>query len=133
MSRIQEALERYRQEVVEEARSSLDDLKAQADGSVDKALAKLDTLVDMWDKTAEQLMGFGLTSIADISMSGGAVWSFTTKVSSYQGGYTNMFDIIRNIDRDYVNPGSYSAPSIHIDKDKEYEFFIIIVPKEKGE
>lgn len=133
MSRIQEALERYRQEVVEEARSSLDDLKAQADGSVDKALAKLDTLVDMWDKAAEQLMGFGLASIADIAMSGGAVWTFTTKVDNYQGGYVNMFDIIRNIDRNYVNPGFHSAPSIYIEKDKEYEFFIIIVPKEKGE
>lgn len=132
MSKIQEALERYRQEVVEEARNSLDDLKMQADGHVSTALAKLDTLVDMWDKAAEKLMGFGLTSIADIAMSGGAVWTFTAPVYGFDG-YAHMADIIRNIDDSRMKPRPHSAPTLHIKDNKEYEFFIIIVPKEKGE
>ena len=124
-SQIKQALDQARRSVVEEARLALEQLKDGATAEVDQAEARLNSLIDSWEKAAEKMNGLGLTSIAEIALNGGMVWVRDFRVNRGNNGF-GLDTLIRYLgESNTMN----SWPTIQVKDNQEFEAFIMIVPK----
>ena len=130
---IQKALDQYKERVLEEAKEALKELQAQVDSIPKDAIRKLECLVESWEEATRMMSGFGLTTIADIALSGGIVWAIRTdpnqpypNQSYFTSGQLSIFQVLDNLKHDQGN-----APSMYWSRDKSYEAFIMVRPAEE--
>lgn len=130
MSVIQEALEKAKESVLQEAKEALALLQSQADEKVQQAVMTLEGLVTAWEESASRLNGLGLSSIAEISLRGGMAWTLHDVGPSYAGSLP-LLGFLRNcLDSSQYQPyQQFYVPS----SASKYDIFFLIVPVELKE
>ena len=123
---IQKALDQYKERVLAEAKEALKELQAQVDSIPKDAIRKLECLVESWEEATRMMSGFGLTTIADIALSGGIVWAIRTDPDQpCMTGSLSMPNILENLKHHRGN-----VPCMEWSRGVSYEAFIMVRPVE---
>lgn len=127
-NRIEEALNKAKDAVVREAKEALAELLVKAGGEVEVARQRLESMIKVWEESAARLTGLGISSIAEIYLSGGIVHTWHGRSSQYTGSNS---PVTRAVESLLSGVWTDTDPRMNIDPKKTYTLFVIIMPEGK--